>query len=61
MWKFCSVLNLYSSHFKNMYMDCLRESEEHLLHRLYSSWGLDHLLEVGIGYSKLDVGLPRYG
>ena len=48
MWKFCSVINLYSSHFKNMYMDCVLESEEHLLNRLYSSWELDRLLQVGI-------------
>ena len=37
-----------------MYMDCVLESEEHLLHRLYSSWGMDHLLQVGTGYSGLD-------
>ena len=36
-------------------MDCVLESEEHLLHRLYSSWGMDHLLQAGTGYSGLDV------
>ena len=38
-----------------MYMDCVLESEEHLLHRLYSSWGMDHSLQAGTGYSGLDV------
>ena len=38
-----------------MYMDCVLKSEEYLLHRLYSSWGMDHLHQVGTGYSGLDV------
>ena len=32
-----------------MYMDCVLKSEE------YSSWGMDHLHQVGTGYSGLDV------
>ena len=36
-------------------MDCVLESEEYLIRRLYSSWGMDHLLQLRTGYSKLDV------
>ena len=43
---------LYSNHFTNM--DFVLKSEKYLLHRLYSSWGMDHLLQLGTGYSGLD-------